>query len=122
MALSPPVGYFILIEMQMTNTQKPKSTMKTFHYVLLIAISAMILSCKKEVEVAAPLTPVDPLPSWNDTPTKKAIIDFVTVITTDGNPKFVPAEERIATFDNDGTLWCEQPLYFEVAYSLAATQ
>ena len=96
--------------------------MKIFHYFLLITMAAMILSCKKEVEVAAPLKPVDPLPSWNDTPTKKAIVDFVTAVTTPGNPKFVSEEERIATFDNDGTLWCEQPLYFEVAYSIAATQ
>lgn len=65
--------------------------------------------------------PLDPLPSWNDTPTKKAIIDFVTSVTTEGNAKFVPVEERIATFDNDGTLWCEQPIYFEVAYSLVST-
>ena len=52
---------------------------------------------------------------------KKTIIDFVNSVTTTGNPKFVPVEERIATFDNDGTLWCEQPLYFEVAYSLSST-
>jgi hypothetical protein len=52
----------------------------------------------------------DPLPSWNDGPAKQAIIDFVTKVTTPGSPDFVPVPERIATFDNDGTLWCEQPL------------
>jgi phosphoserine phosphatase len=52
----------------------------------------------------------DPLPSWNDGPAKQSIIDFVTKVTTPGSPDFVPVPERIATFDNDGTLWCEQPL------------
>lgn len=52
----------------------------------------------------------DPLPSWNDGKTKQSIIDFVKEVTAEGSPKFVPAEDRIATFDNDGTLWCEKPL------------
>ncbi len=52
----------------------------------------------------------DQLPSWNDGPTKAAIIQFVQDVTTGGGPKFVPPEQRIATFDNDGTLWCEQPV------------
>jgi phosphoglycolate phosphatase-like HAD superfamily hydrolase len=50
------------------------------------------------------------LPSWNSTPTKQSILDFVTAVTTPGHPDFVPVSERIATFDNDGTLWCEQPV------------
>ena len=53
--------------------------------------------------------PVDPLPSWRDGPTKLSIVSFVENVTTEGSPNFVPAPERIATFDNDGTLWCEQP-------------
>jgi phosphoglycolate phosphatase-like HAD superfamily hydrolase len=60
----------------------------------------------------------DPLPSWNDTAPKQAIITFVTKVTTAGSPDFVPVEERIATFDNDGTLWCEQPLYFQLLFAL----
>ena len=52
----------------------------------------------------------DQLPSWNDGPTKAAIIQFVQDVTNGGGPKFVPPEQRIATFDNDGTLWCEQPV------------
>ncbi|MCY1047108.1 HAD family hydrolase [Corallococcus sp. bb12-1] len=52
----------------------------------------------------------DPLPSWNDGPVKQSIIDFVTRSTTEGSPGFIPPEERIATFDNDGTLWQEQPV------------
>jgi phosphoglycolate phosphatase-like HAD superfamily hydrolase len=59
----------------------------------------------------------DPLPSWNDGPVKKAITDFVARVTTQGSPDFVPVPERIATFDNDGTLWCEQPFYFQMAFA-----
>jgi phosphoserine phosphatase len=59
----------------------------------------------------------DPLPSWNDGPVKKAITDFVARVTTQGSPDFVPADQRIATFDNDGTLWCEQPFYFQMAFA-----
>ena len=57
----------------------------------------------------------DPLPSWNDGAVKKSITDFVARVTTQGGKDFVPVAERIATFDNDGTLWCEQPMYFQVA-------
>jgi hypothetical protein len=60
----------------------------------------------------------DPLPSWNDGPTKKAIVDFVQTTTTQGSPNFVPAAERIATFDQDGTLWVEKPMYAQVLYCL----
>ncbi|RKH57428.1 haloacid dehalogenase-like hydrolase [Corallococcus interemptor] len=52
----------------------------------------------------------EPLPSWNDGPVKQSIIDFVTRATTEGHPGYIPSEERIATFDNDGTLWQEQPV------------
>ncbi len=52
----------------------------------------------------------DPLPSWNDTAAKKAIIAFVEKVTQEGSPDFVRLEERIATSDNDGTLWAEQPI------------
>src|SRR5215813_11763845 len=60
----------------------------------------------------------DPLPSWNDGATKQAIVKFVEATTTQGNPKFVPPAERIATFDQDGTLWVEQPMYTQVVYCL----
>jgi hypothetical protein len=60
----------------------------------------------------------DPLPSWNDTASKKAIIDFVDRVTKEGSPDFVKPEERIATFDNDGTLWVEQPNYTQVAFAV----
>jgi hypothetical protein len=48
------------------------------------------------------------LPSWTDGPTKASIVDFVARVATQGGPEFPPAEQRIAVFDNDGTLWCEQ--------------
>ena len=60
----------------------------------------------------------DPLPSWNDTAPKKAIITFVERVTKEGSPDFVKPEERIATFDNDGTLWAEQPIYFQFAFAI----
>jgi phosphoserine phosphatase len=60
----------------------------------------------------------DPLPSWNDGPNKRAILDFVASVTTPGSVNFVPQEERIATFDNDGTLWSEQPMYFQLIFAL----
>ena len=60
----------------------------------------------------------DPLPSWNDGPTKKSIIDFVARVTKEGSPDFVPPPERVATFDNDGTLWAEQPMYFQLLFAL----
>jgi len=59
----------------------------------------------------------DPLPSWNDTPTKQAIVEFVGRVTKAG-PDFVVPAERIATFDNDGTLWVEQPMYVQMAFAL----
>jgi phosphoserine phosphatase len=61
---------------------------------------------------------IDPLPSWNDGPAKQAIIQFVKETTDQASPKFVPPEERIATFDQDGTLWVEHPMYTQVMYCL----
>lgn len=60
----------------------------------------------------------EPLPSWNDGPAKQAILDFVSRVTQEGGPDFVAPEARIATFDNDGTLWAEQPMYFQLAFVL----
>jgi len=60
----------------------------------------------------------DPLPSWNDGPVKTAIMECVRVVTTDGFASFVPPEERVAVFDNDGTLWSEQPMYFQMMFSI----
>jgi phosphoglycolate phosphatase-like HAD superfamily hydrolase len=60
----------------------------------------------------------DPLPSWNAGETKQAIVAFVNRVTKEGTPDYVPPAQRIATFDNDGTLWAEQPLYFQLLFAL----
>jgi len=59
----------------------------------------------------------DLLPSWNEGPAKKSIADFVARVTAEGSPDFVKPAERIAVFDNDGTLWCEQPMYFQFLFA-----
>ena len=61
---------------------------------------------------------VDSLPSWNDGKAKQSIIAFVAKVTKAGTPDFVPSAERIATFDNDGTLWAEQPMYFQLLFAI----
>jgi FMN phosphatase YigB (HAD superfamily) len=63
-------------------------------------------------------TGADPLPSWNDGPSRTSIVDFVTRVTKEGSPDFVAPADRIATFDNDGTLWTEQPMYIELAFTI----
>jgi len=60
----------------------------------------------------------DPLPSWNDGEVKQSILDFVAAVTEEESPDFVPPAERIATFDNDGTLWAEQPMYFQLLFAI----
>jgi phosphoserine phosphatase len=92
-------------------------------WIALIAPALLIVAAIPATKVEAQPTlrtraDADPLPSWNDTAPKKAILAFVAKVTKDGSPDFVPAAERIATFDNDGTLWCEHPMYTELAFSL----
>ena len=60
----------------------------------------------------------DHLPSWHDGAVKMSIVEFVTKVTREGTPDFVPPAARIATFDNDGTLWAEQPMYFQLLFAL----
>jgi phosphoglycolate phosphatase-like HAD superfamily hydrolase len=67
---------------------------------------------------SAAFAQTDPLPSWNDGKAKQAILAFIGKVTQQGGPDFVPAEQRIATFDNDGTLWAEQPIYFQMQFAL----
>jgi phosphoglycolate phosphatase-like HAD superfamily hydrolase len=62
--------------------------------------------------------PKDPLPSWNDGPSKQAIVKFVSAAVTRGEAGFIAPADRIAVFDNDGTLWSEQPMYFQLAFAL----
>ena len=82
---------------------------KTFHFIVVI------LAC-----VLIPLSAFgqSPLASWNDGPAKQAIMEFVQKVTDPGSPDFVPEAERIAVFDNDGTLWSEQPIYFQFAFAM----
>jgi phosphoglycolate phosphatase-like HAD superfamily hydrolase len=81
-------------------------TFRTYLLLSLLVLSIQPLSAQS-----------DPLPSWNDTASKKTIESFVDRVTKDGGPDFVPAAERIATFDNDGTLWVESPLYTQVVFA-----
>jgi phosphoglycolate phosphatase-like HAD superfamily hydrolase len=70
------------------------------------------------VAPAAALAQSDPLPSWNDTAPKAAIVEFIEKVSKEGSPDFVPEPERIAVFDNDGTLWVEHPMYVQLAFAL----
>jgi phosphoglycolate phosphatase-like HAD superfamily hydrolase len=81
--------------------------------ILLAGLAAAVASLGLAATAAA-----DPLPSWRAGAAKLAIVDFVTRVTTSGTPTFVPVAERIAVFDNDGTLWAEQPMYFQLAFAL----
>ena len=77
-----------------------------------------LLAAALVLTIAATLAADEPLPSWNDTGPKRAIREFVAKVTQPGGGAFVPEAERVATFDNDGTLWAEQPMYFQLAFAL----
>ena len=77
-----------------------------------VGILAFVLS------LVFPAVAQDSLPSWNDTAPKKAIVTFVEKVTKQGSPDFIPPAERIATFDNDGCLWAEQPMYVQLRFAL----
>lgn len=79
---------------------------KQLGFLLIVSVTALGI-----------LRAADPLPSWNDTTAKEAITAFVEKVTTEGSRDFVPEPERIATFDNDGTLWSEQPAYFQLLFA-----
>jgi phosphoglycolate phosphatase-like HAD superfamily hydrolase len=83
---------------------------------LRISLAALFTSLIVTVAVNGFSQTRDPLPSWHDGPNKQAIVDFISAATTEGHPDFVAERLRIATFDNDGTLWSEQPLYFQAVY------
>ena len=98
-----------------------------FSYACLLAV-LVLWSCKQQ-EKAESNSPVlsqaqqeaiaaDPLPSWNEGVTKQTIIDFVTEATKESSSGFIPERERIATFDNDGTLWAEKPVYFQLYFAI----
>jgi hypothetical protein len=80
-----------------------------------IAAAAVVVPA---FSVRAPAAAADPLPSWNEGAAKAALVGFVAAVTTPGSADFVPPEERIAVFDNDGTLWVEQPVYTQLAFAI----
>ncbi len=89
--------------------------MKTTHTKNLIAAA---LVCALALATTVARATADPLASWNDGAVKKSIVDFVAKVTKEDSPDFVPAAERIATFDNDGTLWCEKPMPIQLFFAL----
>ncbi len=88
----------------------------------IFLISILLFSCaqsdKTETTDKVAVTNSDPLPSWNNVNSKKEIIDFVNTVTDKNNPNFIPIADRIATFDNDGNLWSEQPAYFQLFFAI----
>jgi phosphoglycolate phosphatase-like HAD superfamily hydrolase len=89
------------------------------------ALLLLVCACTSRTTTSNPsthdstaTTAIDPLPSWNGGAAKEAVVSFVAKVTTEGTADFVPPAERIATFDNDGTLWAEQPVYFQFQFAL----
>jgi hypothetical protein len=92
----------------------------TFSFLVLLFL---LVGCEnatdtKETDNPATKAISDPLPSWNDGATKTAILNFVKSSTTEGNAGFIPVKDRVATFDNDGTLWSEKPAYFQLFFAI----
>jgi phosphoglycolate phosphatase-like HAD superfamily hydrolase len=93
-------------------TSRKVKTMKSIRYTMCCCavLALLVVGCAKTEQADGPL------PSWTDGPSKKSIVEFVEKVTTTGGADFVPRAERIATFDNVGTLWSEQPLYFQAFF------
>ena len=87
--------------------------MKNYRRVIMLAVAMICV-----VAVPAQAQPQDPLPSWNEGPAKQAIVSFVQKVTDKSNPAYVPPADRLATFDQDGTLWVEHPLYTQAMFAL----
>jgi phosphoglycolate phosphatase-like HAD superfamily hydrolase len=95
--------------------------MQTIRQLFLATLGAFAMTTLAPTvspSIAPAQAQLDPLPSWNDGAAKSSIIDFVTRVTSYGGPDFVKPAERIATFDNDGTLWAEQPMYFQLLFAI----
>lgn len=93
---------------------KPGNVFRKVALLCLVGAFGVLMSLGPVLAQQAP----DPLPSWNEGPAKQAIIDFVKVTTDRNSSKFVPPEARLATFDQDGTLWVEHPMYTQLVYCL----
>ncbi|UVC13373.1 HAD family hydrolase [Mesorhizobium onobrychidis] len=98
----------------MDRFQHPVISRRTFFAALTAILVPIAVACTSLIARAQD----DPLPSWNDGVAKKAIVEFVEATTKEGGATFVPAEQRVATFDQDGTLWVEHPMYSQVIYCL----
>jgi hypothetical protein len=82
------------------------------------AVIRWVLAVAALVAAAAASAQTDPLPSWNDGAAKARIVGFVKAVTEQGGKDYVPPADRIAVFDNDGTLWSEQPAYFQLLFAI----
>ncbi len=92
--------------------------MRIANAVATTVVLTLLLACSPSDNGNQTGAATDPLPSWNDGDVKQSIVDFVDRVTNPASPDFVPEAERIATFDNDGTLWAEQPLYFQLFFAI----
>ncbi len=97
--------------------------MKNFYYLFLASIIFLISNCKEEskessISQTVEAIVLDPLPSWNDVQSKNDIVDYVKNVTNSNSVDFIPIADRIATFDNDGNLWSEQPAYFQLFFAI----
>lgn len=97
--------------------------LRLLYFVSFVLFISLTFSCdteKSNVNSENPelKTNQDPLPSWNEGPSKNAIITYVASVTTVDSPDFIPVKDRIATFDNDGNLWSEQPAYFQLFFAI----
>lgn len=85
---------------------------------LLLIVTLLVVSCSPKSEVETNILEQDPLPSWNEGTTKQSILEYVNEVTNPKNENFIPINDRIATFDNDGNLWSEQPAYFQLFFAI----
>ena len=97
--------------------------MKNFYYLFLVSFIFLTSSCKEEskensLSQTVEAIVLDPLPSWNDVQSKNDIVDYVKNVTNSNSVDFIPIADRIATFDNDGNLWSEQPAYFQLFFAI----
>jgi phosphoserine phosphatase len=104
----------ILMRMYFTNARQ--RAFQRAISIILLATALGLGAIHPAVSHSAQTGQDDPLPSWNDRDVKRGIIDFVTRVTTEGGPDFTPVADRVAAFDNDGTLWVEKPLPVEVYF------
>jgi len=84
----------------------------------IAVVLLVLIGLSSSPAIGAEQAKSDSLPSWNEGASKKSIVDFVARVTREGGPDYVKPEERIATFDHDGTLWAEQPMYFQIAFAM----